>query len=121
MKNKYGREHGGEKINESEVPSLNYDVIKDGVDPRMEALWEETRIQDEKVAQDMKDMEYEQKLYADGFRKIEISVNGEACTTIWGLRSDDPLKDDYLELRTNGEVERFEVVAAEYLPTYESL
>ena len=78
-----------------EISSLNYDIIKDRFDE-----------------------EYENKLYADGFRKIEISVNGEKCTTLWGLRSDDPLKDDYLELSSNGDVERFEIVYAEYLPMY---
>jgi len=67
------------------------------------------------------DKNYEDKLYADGFRKIEISVNGEKCTTIWGLRSDDPLKDEYLELRSNGEDERFEIVGSEYLPIYEPM
>ena len=114
MKNKYK-----EKVNEAEVPSLNYDVIKDGVDPRMEALWEETRIQDEKVAQDMKEMEYESKLIADGFRQVTLSVNGEDPVTKWILKSDIPLKDNYILFCFDGDSEVFELIEDKDLPTYE--
>ena len=108
-----------EKILVSEITSLNYDVIKDGVDPRMEELWERTRIQDEKVAQDMKDMEYESSLINDGFRKITLSVNDGEPMTRWILRSDVPLKDNYFLFCFDGESEVFEIMEDKDLPTYE--
>ena len=79
----------------SEIPSLNYDIIKNGVDDG-----------------------YENKLIADGFRKVSLSVNGEEPMTKWILRSDVPLKDNYVLCCFDGDSEVFELIEDEDLPTY---
>ena len=63
--------------------------------------------------------EWEAKLMADGYRKVTLSVKGKEPMEKWILRSELPLKDNYVVFCFDGASELFELIEDEDLPTFE--
>ena len=62
-------------------------------------------------------MEYEEYLKEDGYRKVTLSVNGKEPMEKWILRTTQPLKDNCVVFKCEGDEEIFGLIEDGDLPT----
>ena len=91
---------------------LGYEILDWDLQKRLTREYEE---EDRKY----KPYEWEVKLEADGYRKVTLSVKGKEPMEKWILRTTQPLKDNCVVFKCEGDEEIFGLIEDEDLPTFE--